>query len=189
MNPHFSGDAVMRVGLTRRIEHEDFSPLDGAFYGWAGSSDDDPEDGIYPFVFDTPDYGLHSALPLPVVVNVQLAGFAHELQAFESEEQYRASQLEEPRFASQSFFPSGLFVPDGESDTPPQAYAFFTGRVLQTALLTNPAPGGSFCWAQVRTLGGEVDVVADPEVIRGELTKDGVIQGTFWLSGRISRHS
>ena len=31
----------------------------------------------------------------------------------------------------------------------------------------------------------EVDVVIDPEVIEGTLVEGGVIQGTFWLSGRI----
>lgn len=185
MNPHFSGNAVMQVGIIKRIEDEAYSPMDGAFYGWAGSSDDNPEDGYYPFVFDVPDYLLYSNLSLPIVVNVQLAGFAHELQAFESEEHYKASQTEEPKFASESFIPAGLFTPDGESTQPPQAYAIFSGYVLQTARLTNPATGGTFYWAHVRTLGGEVDVVADPEVISGELTKDGIIQGTFWLSGRI----
>lgn len=42
-----------------------------------------------------------------------------------------------------------------------------------------------FCWAKVRTLGGEMDVVADPQILEGFLVKDGVVSGSFWLSGRI----
>lgn len=57
--------------------------------------------------------------------------------------------------------------------------------MLGTSLLINPATGASFHWAKVRTLGGEVDVVADPEVLNGSLVVGGVVNGSFWLSGRL----
>jgi hypothetical protein len=37
----------------------------------------------------------------------------------------------------------------------------------------------------VRTLGGTVDMVADPESVEGEPTVGGAVQGSFWLSGRV----
>lgn len=57
--------------------------------------------------------------------------------------------------------------------------------MLSTALLTNPATGARFLWAKVRTLGGEADVVADSEVLRGTVVEGGVVFGSFWLSGRL----
>lgn len=58
-----------------------------AFHGWADPDDGNPESGAYPFVFDAPDYILHDAVKLPAVFDVQLAAFAHELDAYASDEE------------------------------------------------------------------------------------------------------
>jgi hypothetical protein len=185
LNPHFAGSGLMRVGITERVSRSESSELDGAFYGWANPSEDEPETGDYPFVFDVPDYRTYHDIKLPCVVNTQIAAFAHELKAFENDEAYEASQPEEIKFASESFIPSGLFSPEGESTEPAQAFAIFAGHVLDTAILTNPVTRQEFCWVKVRTLGGELDVVADPQILEGFLVRDGVVSGSFWLSGRI----
>jgi hypothetical protein len=185
VNPHFTGGSLMRVGLTQRINRSEGSLLEGAFYAWANPEGDEPESGDYPFVFDTPDYHLHSALSLPSVVSVQLSAFAHELQSYESDQAYDESQPEEIKFASESFIPSGMFAPEGDSIDPPLAYAIFAGHVLETSIITNPATDNAFIWTKVRTLGGEVDMVADPALLNGPVVKGGVVSGSFWLSGRI----
>lgn len=181
LNPHFQGESSMKVGLTERVSRPNDSPLDGAFYAWANPQTDDPQSGEYPFVFDVPNYQLCNPR-LPTIVQVQLAAFAHSLETFESEAAYEQSQSE-VKFASQSFIPAGLFTPDGEMTEPPQAHAIFTGHVLETSLITNPVTDAIFCWARVQTLGGEVDVVADPETLEGTIVKGGVLSGSFWLSG------
>lgn len=188
LNPHYSGDAKLRVRLEDRIVYPGAPVLDGAFYGWANPDSSRAERGDYPLVFDTPDYDLHRLLELPAVMDVQLSAFARELHAFGGETEYRASRWGET-FAAESFVPSGLFKPDGESVDPPQADAIFVGHVLGTSLLTNPVTGAEFYWARVRTLGGEVDVVADPKVLRGSLVEGGVVWGWFWLSGRLLVHA
>ncbi|HYE14613.1 MAG TPA: hypothetical protein VD968_09255 [Pyrinomonadaceae bacterium] len=187
LSPHFSGSALMRVGLTRRVVRSEEQPLDGGFYAWADPQGEDPEAGEYPFVFDAPDYKLHDDLNLPAISRARLAAFAHELQSFESDESYERSQPGEVKFAPESFIPSGLFTPGGESPEPPQAYAIFTGHVLETAILANPVTGSEFCWAKVSTLGGEIDVVADPVLLNGPIVRGGVVSGSFWLSGRLAR--
>jgi hypothetical protein len=184
-NPHFSGDSVMSVGLTARVERAEGSALDGAFHGWSSPDGDNPESGHYPFVFDTPDFRLCDAVKLPGVVEAQIAAFAHELSAFESDEAYDASQSEEPGFAAESFIPSGLFTPDMEDIKPPQAYAILTGHVLKTALRINPVTKSEFLWAKVQTYGGVFDVVADPLIVNGAVVEGGIVHGSFWLSGRL----
>src|SRR5205085_2604545 len=130
---------------------------------------------------------LTGAVVVPSIGEVQLTAFAHELQAYESEAAYAATQSGAVKFATESFIPAGLFnAATNEQNTPPQAYAIFTGRVLDTALITNPATEREFCWAHVRTLGGELDMVADPDLLDGYLTKGGIVGGSFWLSGRFS---
>lgn len=186
LNPHFSGETRMRAGLIRRISRPRDSALDGAFYASANPPEDNPAHGAYPFVFDTPDYRAYDALQLPEIIPVQLAAFAHSLKAFDDEQAMRASDGGGiGSMAAESCIPSGTFTPDGKTIDPPKAEVIFCGRVLETSRLTNPFTRRSFYWARMRTLGGEVDVVADPEIIKGTIVRDGIVGGTFWLSGRL----
>jgi hypothetical protein len=178
LNPHFGGAAQMRVGVTRRNARERDSALDGAFYGWADPEENDPENGQYPFAFDLPDFKRHDYLALPAIVNVQLAAFAHSLSAFESDEAFRSGETH--MMAAESCIPSGTF------SSPPQSTVVFYGHVLEAAQLANPHTERTFYWARVRTLGGEFDVVADPEIVKGAIVVGGVIGGSAWLSGRIA---
>ena len=120
VSPHFTGQSIVRARLTARVTPGDPTPLDGAFHAWADPpTDESPENGAYPFVFDTPDARLHDGLELPVVVTVQVAAFAEEIEAFDSPAAHAAAQEEgAPGFASRSFIPSGLFTPQGDSTTP-----------------------------------------------------------------------
>ena len=181
--PHFSGDAAMRVALTERLPRPDESALAGAYRAWANPSADSPEEGDYPFIFDLPDAGRFTGLTLPRVASVQIAAFAQELRCFADEAAFDASQSEaEVKYAAESFIPSGLFVKEGEA---PAAYAMFTGRVTRAERRQNPYSGGAFWYVAITTLGGAVDVVADPVVVEGEPIAGGVARGSFWLSGRL----
>jgi len=183
VNPHFAGDASMRVGLTARVARDDESPLDGAFYGWAEPADG-AESGQYPFVFDAPDARLQDDLVLPHVGRVQVAAFAHELRAFPDDDAFGAAE-HTVKLAPEAFIPAGLFT--GVESGPPRAHAVFAGHVVETALRQNGFSRAAFWWARVRTFGGELDVVADPVVLDGELRVGGVVSGAFWLSGRVLR--
>jgi hypothetical protein len=183
--PHFAGDTAFRLRVAERIQRGTDSPLDGAFYAFAPLDDEaglEDDLGTFPVVFDIPDGGAHDDLVLPAVIDVQLAAFAHGAEFHRDDDAYRASQGDEMTFAVESFIPSGTFV---EGDNPPSAMAILTGRVLDTRELTNGWSGATFRWARVRTLGGELDVVADPEIVTGEATVGGVVQGEFWISGRL----
>lgn len=185
MNPHFTGKTRIQVELTRRIMRHEYTILDGAFYAWNRTTTRAGTSEAYPFVFDVPDYDTHDELSLPCPRYIQLAAFAHELQAFESDEAYLASQKEGMKFAVESFIPSGLFTRGGTAKEPPPAQALCSGHVLETRKLINPITEQKFYWARVHTLGGEIDVVADPQVVQGNIVRNGVIRGIFWLSGRL----
>ena len=183
LNPHFNGQPGMRVGLVGRVPRHE-TPLEGAFYGWADPTDDtNPASGAYPFVFDMPDALLQGDLELPTIQAVQIAAFAHRLDGYENEEAYLAAQEGSIPYAPESFIPTGLFV--AEEEPSPPASAVFTGHILATNERENPLTGNRFYWARVQTLGGEVDVVADPEVVVGRLVVGGIVSGAFWLSGRV----
>lgn len=185
VNPHFSGSGRMRVRLTEIVPSDDF-PLDGSIQGWAAPASRDPESGAFPVVVDLPDFdAVRKELHKGAIVMVQIAAFAHELAAFASDEAFSESQGE-IKFAPESFVPAGLFS-NGDELAKPSATAVFTGHILEINRLTNPETGAPFYHLLVRTLGGTVDVVADPEIVQGEPDVGGVVNGSFWLSGRIVR--
>jgi hypothetical protein len=87
--------------------------------------------------------------------------------------------------ASQSFIPSGLFTPAGDSTVPPEARAIFASHVLAADEKINVLTSRAFYWALVETFGGAYDVVIDSNLLPRVPEVGGVISGSFWLSGRI----
>jgi hypothetical protein len=186
-NPYFSGESSVRVGITSRIIRDTDSELDGAFHGWANPVEQDATQGDYPFVFDVVDNARYGRLQLPSVAESQIAAFSHEVTTYVSVDEFTASQTGDIKFASQSFIPSGLFSPEGESTNPPQANAIFAGHILDAKTKTNDFSGETYYWALVDTLGGRFDVVIDPSLSNLPPMVGGVLSGSFWLSGRLIR--
>ena len=186
-NPHFRGKSRRSVYITAPIERP-HSALDAAFYAWANPADkDDPESGEFPFVFDLPDGKRRYLQDYLRFSELQLAAFAQEIDYYESEEAYHNNQDSEPKWAVQSFVPTGLFG-GGEEDgepAPAPAYGMFAGIVREVEKRTNKLTGDAFYWLLVDTLGGEVDVVADLRYFEVEPIAGGVVFGYFWLSGQV----
>ena len=183
-NPHFAGKSRRKVGLTKKIER-DSSELDGGYRAWANPSD---ETGEYPFVFDVPDFLLTEKTEFPKVCEIQLTAFAsNEFEIFADEKDYYALQNDETKIAAKSFIPSGLFTPDENAAPiePPRPIGIFAGEIREFEVLTNKVSGVKFYSFLVETLGGEVDVVADPKLVKEEPKIGGIISGQFWLSGKI----
>lgn len=184
MNPHFSGRARMRMRLTMRIPRYEQSRLDGAFYGWVEARQDDQQ--AFPLVFDLPDYDTYHDLELPTISMVQLTGFALSVTGYANEEAFRAAQQDSVAKHAIEYISAASF-PDakrrGYGQLPAQA--ILSGHVLASEMIMNPVTEQRFYWARVRTMGGELDVVADPQVVQGRLVRGGILCGSFWLSGRL----
>ncbi len=175
----------MTVRLLNRVIHPKNTVLQGAFHGWANPHAGLTPDGDYPFCFSVPDYRMHDGLTLPTEVSVQLAAFPNELLAFDNREVVRSSNTWMKDMAGEACIPTGTFLPGGQKIDPPKPEIMFAGTVLDTSQLTNPVTRQPFFWARVRTLGGELDVVADPTAVKGTIKKNGIVGSMCWLSGRI----
>ena len=181
LNPHFSGPSRIEVGVAGRRDGD--TPMEGVLSVWASPETAEPESGTYPFVVDVPDWDLGARrLKAGDRATLQVAAFAHELEIFDDAAAYDSAQTTEPRFATESFVPTGMFGDEGEH---PQATALFSGVVLDHNRATNPATGADFYTLQVRTLGGEYDVVADPELVHRAPAVDSVVRVSAWLSGPV----
>jgi hypothetical protein len=188
-NPHFSGKSRRKVSLTRTIER-DSSELDGGFHAWANPAEGLSESGDYPFVFDVPDFRNVENLEFPQTVEIQLTAFAsNDFKIFENDEDYQKAQESELNYASKMFVPSGLFAfdeNDGSIDmSVVRPIGTFAGEIKSFELKTNSLSGENFYALLIETLGGEIDVVADPKLIAQEPKIGGIVSGQFWLSGRI----
>lgn len=120
------------------------------------------------------------------VIELGLCAFAHGLEVWADEAAFATAQAdEEVKFATESLIPSGLFAPAGEGQ-PEAAEVFLTGRVLEAGLRENLATGETFQHAIVQTLGGSYDVLASPRELAAPLETGNIIQGEFWLVGKVT---
>ncbi len=184
LNPHFSGESVMKVRIVDLVKNEDDTILDGAIHCWAEPVEGE-SDGIYPFLFDSPDFDMYQDIKCPQVVSVKVTGIAHEISTYENEKEFDQLQNSESKFASESFIPIGLFSENNDGKSTLEAMALFTGYVLETKIIRNSYTNIQIHWARIKTLGGELDIIVDPEILNGEIVVNGIVSGTFWLTGRI----
>ena len=197
LNPHFVGPSRIRVGIVEMMRDQS-QLMEGCLSCWADPRNDDPESGTYPLVVDLPDFDTSTlGMELPRIATLQVAAFARDLRCWPDDAAYELAEFEqgEPRrppsrvrgFAVESFIPSGMFgMTEGQTGpTSSRAIAIFTGHVLSANLRTNGYSRKSYWSIHTQTLGGQYDVVADPEVVGDPPLTGGVIQGTFWLTARL----
>jgi hypothetical protein len=184
VNPFFSGYSRMSVAIEERIATEASGSLETAFSGWMSGYYDRSEDpephysytGTIPLGFNTPNYAMYDPLKIPGVFDARLVGFAQSLQAFESvEDYYRWSQGKNLRLSSESFFP----------DHNPEVNMLCVAYVLDCMPLVNEFTSCRYEWAWVRTYGGEIDIVAQPDQVQGKLVPGGTVMGRLWMTGKI----
>ncbi len=182
MNPHFAGGARMNV-IVEAIERNAEFVLEGEIYAWASPGGD--EHALYPFSASVPDYDASLAgRELPFRAILELAGFAHDVGWWPDEAAYLASLREqEAGFAATSFVPTGLF---GNNTGRARSQGVVTGNVLSAEIRFNTVTERTFWCFRLATYGGEIDVVAAPEVVSGEPGVGGVLRAACWLTARIA---
>lgn len=189
-NPHFAGKSRRTVNLTKAIER-DASELDGGFHAWANpTAEADEVSGEYPFVFDVPDFRLNEIPALPKICEIQLTAFAsNDFKIYADEKDFEDNQTGESKFAVKSFISSGLSVFDADDETADlnavRPVGVLIGSIKEYELKTNQLSGNKFYWFLVDTFGGEVDVVADENLITITPNVGAIVSGQFWLSGKI----
>jgi hypothetical protein len=197
VTPFFSGQGRMPVRVMKKRQR----PFDNAFEGAVFV---EIEPGARPHqcatvaLFDLVDFACWQNRHGPFLAQAQISAFPHDLAVFPDESTFaRAQAGEMVKFAPESFFASGLFSGPGEGsgqavfhdpndrEFHAPSRAFFTGRVLKAELRRNAVTGQDFHAALVKTLGGTLDVVADKRQIHGALQPGNIVQGEFWLCGRL----
>jgi hypothetical protein len=168
-HPHFSGQTEFRLGLLERRQDKK-DPLDGSFYGWGDVTDEDPGRGSYPILIDVPDFQWAvRRVAVPSIVTIQVSAFARWIRWYESEDALYALRETGINLGSRMVIPYGTFALADQPPGPGTAEAEFTGVVKGSEVLTNPLTAARFVHLEVETLGGDVDVVADPVLVEGSI--------------------
>jgi hypothetical protein len=180
---HFRGEGRMRVHITQTFISGE-TPLHGCLYGWLNPSDEDnPYSGELPFAASVPnfDFVAEPLLRSPMVT-LQVAAFVEkELRCYMSDGAYHSVR-------GRSASPSEIFESDwdqGDSPGEPSPMALCGGRVLSVEMRTNPASNLPFYSLLVKTRGGTIDMIADPETLRGKPVEGGIVQASCWLSAAV----
>jgi hypothetical protein len=208
LRPHFMGESRIKVALVEKFAYQDVRMADGFFVAYAKPEKSGGSfvskhknlhygDGTYsshlPFIFDAPDYERYTDISLPALVEVKLTGFALNLHAYETEDEWMDFQIEtdtsgeeDPYIWTGEAFLSSAILDKREDPTQySRPTAFIAGTTLQTAIRTNPMTGCDYCWARLQTVAGELDIVVSPSILNGYFVTGGVACGNFYLSGQI----
>lgn len=185
-SPHFLGKTRISAGLMERVTRASL-PLDGGFKSLAQPYGSEPIKGAFSFVFDTPDFLLHANEQLPVIRTVQLTAFAQQCGVFENEEDFKArSARVGSKLGPDAFVALGMIDDKRQPRAEPLATAVLTGAVMDAQQINNPATGHPFWWLKLRNALGEIDVVADPELLPRGAKERNIVQTSAWLSGRVT---
>jgi hypothetical protein len=207
IHPHFMGKAIMLAAIVERKTYPDNILAEGCLAAYPrpvkgqGFLSEHPclqyGDGTYsnyiPFIFDAPDYDRYTGIELPFVADIQITAFPFHVFAFETEDDWVDWQLQGDKreeeaqdvWGPETFCPSTMLHQKKDKDDYSKPTALIAGTVIATDIIENEVTGQDFCWAQVMTKMGEVDVVAAPDMINGYVVKGGVLSCEAGLSGRI----
>lgn len=190
--PHYSGEGKLQVEVQKFYARPENSAVtDGALLGTALSAFADSPP--LPLVVDMPGFEeTVSRTSLPRTVTVQATAFAREITCFPTADAFadwQSRQKEAPDARLESFLFPVLAErqPTSVAGSLVSAEARITGRVLKAQRRTNPITHQTFIALVVAIPGGSgtIDIAASPQAASGELLVGGLIQGTFWISGRI----
>lgn len=178
LNPHFNGTTESKVFLiAKEIESKCENCI--VLVGWMSPTDNqNPESGSYPFGFSIPNFFTLEKIIFPQLVSVQITAFAGEIKVYKDEKDFSNNKKD---FAPCYFIPSGRFPVDEKR----RAESNFAGKVEMVKKMRNALTRQKFYWMIVDTYGTKIDVVCDDSMINHKVVPGNIIDGTFWLSGKI----
>ena len=183
VQPHFTGGHCLSLEIQVMVARPEVSAFDGGFVSWSGPGSVEQSAGGMPVVFDVPDFIDAKVLALPIRRDVELVGFAVEVEAYSSEEELREVQPDLKPLPLPAFIPAGLI--GAMEGVQPTAHALIVGRLLLAERVKNELTGGEFIRLRVETPADPLDIVAEPGLVP-ELPEEGdVVQVGAWISGRV----
>lgn len=185
--PFFEGQSRVPFLVTEVHRRPDDTPLEGLLHGWVAP--DGSGAGAYPLALDAIDFAAHANRPLPVTWNCRIVGFCRNLNVH-----LNPGTLpdigEGQRLAPQALIPIGLFNDADEDVAPtnvstPEPTAWLTGIVRAHRIMENEVTGRQFHCLSVESLAATYDLVADPDIVTGEIAEGRIVEVMAWMFARV----
>ena len=191
--PYFSGclQSVWVSHVAANQYDDGFDDGTGFAHVWQnGSASENGEcvDGDYPFIVDIPDIASFPATAVGTAQKIAVCAFAESAELFADEAAFAASQeAQEMKWAAQCFIPSGMFLSENAPEgARPAARALFTGIVCKAEKRRNTLTHSPFYYCEIATYGGIWSAVYPAEAFADTPQAGNVIQGEYWLTGRLA---
>ncbi|MCB1521437.1 MAG: hypothetical protein KDJ37_12795 [Hyphomicrobiaceae bacterium] len=208
LTPFYEGQSAIPLCVTEAIRRPDDNPLEGMLHGWVSpdaavmsadhrpAGDENLDDiglGSYPIVFDAVDFAAHAERELPAVWTCRIAAFCREI-VVHTQGEFSSQISPGLPLAAQALIPIGLISDeddeDDEEDAAPRGgvampTVLLTGIVRAHRRLDNEITGRAYYWLSVESLEATFDVIADPDIVTGEITDGATVEAVAWLFGRV----
>jgi hypothetical protein len=179
ITPFHRGTSDLVVRLGELLCFDDELGMEGSVVASLVTPDEKRSSGE--LIVELVPFALHEAADLPETTRARIVCFAHHVWAFPDRAGYIAGTP-----GVRLIRPGAIrSVTEDEMPEVPVAYAepmvtsaLATGRVLRSARLKNPITDAPYCWIELLTTYGPLDVIANPETIEGDIS-DGHLAQVF----------
>ena len=186
--PYFSGclQSVWVNHVAANQYDDGFDDGTGFAHVWQNGSEEG--DGDYPFIVDILDIASFPQTTVGTAQKIAVCAFAESAELFADEAAFAASQeAQEMKWAAQCFIPSGMFLSENAPEgARPAARALFTGIVRKAEKRRNAVTHSPFYYCEIATYGGVWSAVYPAEAFADTPQIGNVIQGEYWLTGRLA---
>ncbi len=180
-----AGASDVRMKLTRSLRIAAGNPLEGVCVAMLGSRRANEK----PIAFSFEHVGFAAErLGAPIEARVQLTGLAQKIWAYRTEAAYLAAT------PAHRLIGRGAMVDVNVNERAdlvltyrpkPGCLWLVTGEVKRSVRLVNPVTSAPYYWLQLQTDRGDIDVVASPSVIDGDVSVGHTVQTVVSMAGRI----
>lgn len=179
MNPHFRGRGRFHYEI-KGIDKDEYAPYEAHVEGWVDPYGNHEASEGYPLRLYIPNYAILD-LSLGARIEMQISGFAWELTCHSSEGAF-SSHHAPMKMDRDYFIDVGHMNADGSAPEKPRPMALLGGKILEAQLMTNPFSKNSFYHLLIEHRGMTIDVVADPEIVKGDPLTSSIAEGMLWCS-------
>ncbi len=140
-----------------------------------------------PFTFEQIGFAI-DPVEQPVRARVQISGLAHKVWAYESEKAYLAASPSRRLVGRGAMLP---VEPDEIKDVRllyrghPETLWLVTGKVRRATRMVSAEVGTAYAWMLLETDRGDIDIIANPDVLFGNVAMGHTVVAVVSMTGRI----
>jgi hypothetical protein len=186
--PYFRARNTNKINIIRNIIDKEWY-YESKFEVWVEDYNAENTGSVeFPFIFDCPDYVIHSQETIPKISEISITAFADKIEVYKDIPTFRETRAVDLKLAVKAFIPIGIFEDSIEAASIETSNALFTGVVKEAELITNSLTGKEFYRISVETLTLTIDVMAEKSKLEHIPEKNNIVQVYAWVIGDWINH-